>query len=103
MDCKAWELWYAKVKFEDNPDEVKERPVLIIDNSEAYILAFKVTSHEPRADSLEYEIIKWVSAGLSKESTIRLSKKLELLPQDIIRKIGKLHPFDIAAIQNRIE
>lgn len=84
----------------DESDECKRRPVLIAENCSVYVLAYKVTSHEPRWDSLEYEIVKWKSAGLEKESTIRLSQMIKLKPEDFDGYIGKLQIIDRERIEN---
>ena len=54
---QKWEIWLAKVRFEDKPNESKLRPVLVIDKEDIYILSFKMTSHEPRQNYFgEYSI-----------------------------------------------
>lgn len=66
-----WEIWLAKVSFEDNPNVIKNRPVLILQNNTAIFISAKITSHAPRNDFPgEYKIIEWETAGLKKESTI---------------------------------
>lgn len=96
---QKWEVWLAKVAFEDNPAEAKIRPVLVIDKKEAYIISFKMTSHEPRqAFCGEYSIQFFKEAGLIKPTVIRLSKKLSLLKDDFIKKLGRLHPYDINGV-----
>lgn len=45
---QKWEVWWAKVKFEDEPDIIKIRPVIVFDNKKAYIISFKVTGQMPR-------------------------------------------------------
>lgn len=93
---QKWEVWLAKVAFEDNPSEAKERPVLVIDKKEAYIISFKMTSQKPREKYFgEYPIQFFHEAGLIKPTVIRLSKKLALLEDEFIRKLGRLHPYDI--------
>lgn len=100
MTPNKWELWFAYVKFEDDPYKLKERPVLILDNNTAYILSAFITSHIPRSNYFgEYAIKEWKAAGLKKASTIRLSKRLPLVEEDLIYKIGKLHPIDILSVQ----
>lgn len=39
MIPNRWEIWWAKVKFEDDPSQVKQRPVLVISPSEMYIIS----------------------------------------------------------------
>lgn len=95
-----WEIWLAQVKFEDNPSVVKQRPVLILSADRYFFLSAKMTSHPPRASFPgEYAIVRWSDAGLDGESTVRLSQQFDLVSTDLTHKIGKLHPFDIAAIQ----
>lgn len=62
-----WEIWLAKVSFEDNPNVIKNRPVLILQNNTAIFISAKITSHAPRNDFPgEYKIIEWETAGLKK-------------------------------------
>lgn len=95
-----WEIWYAKVKFEDNPSVVKERPVLVIENRGDYcIVALKITSHEPREGyDNEYGIQQWAEAGLKKTSTIRGTKFLKLTLNDFVNKRGMLQTADILQV-----
>ena len=62
-----WEIWEANVPFEDTPGS-KRRPVLIYTERDDDVLCFKMTSHEPRYQTLEgeYEIMRWEDAGLKK-------------------------------------
>lgn len=93
---QKWEIWLANVRFEDKPDEYKLRPVLVIDKENIYFLSFKMTSHKPRDNYFgEYSIQFFQEAGLKKPTVIRLSKKLLLLENEFINKIGRLHPYDI--------
>lgn len=95
-----WEIWLAKVKFEDNPSVIKKRPVLIISPTVSCIISLKITGHSPRPSYKgEYRIKKWKEAGLDKESTIRVSKKLRLINTDFDYQIGRLQPIDIIEIQ----
>lgn len=93
---QKWDIWLANVRFEDNPEEYKLRPVLVIDKQNMFILSFKMTSHSPRQNFHgEYSIKYYKEAGLIKPTVIRLSKKLLLLENEFIHKIGRLHPYDI--------
>lgn len=97
-----WEIWLAKVAFEDQPEVVKNRPVLILNKNEAYILSLKITKHIPR-NSNEYRIVKWREAGLDVESTIRIGKRLKLKETDFIHKIGTLQAIDIVEVVKRMK
>ena len=99
-----WEIWLAKVSFEDNPNVIKNRPVLILQNNTAIFISAKIKSHAPRNDFPgEYKIIEWETAGLKKESTIRLSKLLPLQKQDFIHKLGKLQALDQFNVQRLLK
>lgn len=101
MKPSKWEVWFAKVAFDDNPTKMKERPVLIIDDRNCCILSLKITSHMPRTNfSGEYSLVKWKEAGLHRQSTVRTSKRLKLIEKDFVHKIGRLHPVDIVGIMN---
>lgn len=100
MTLNEWEVWYAKVKFDDDWTQIKERPVLVISKELYYVLSLKITSHSPRANFPgEYSLVKWQEAGLHKQSTVRTSKKLKLVESDFVHKIGRLHPVDILGIR----
>lgn len=98
---RKWEIWLACVKFEDNPSQIKNRPVLVVSPGQFCILSLKITGSAPRVNCPgEYSIVKWKESGLSKPSTIRTSKRLKLIPSDMVHKIGKLQAYDILALQN---
>lgn len=96
-----WDIWWADVKFEDS-DEVKRRPVIILETGAVFALSAKVTSHEARNQWGEYEIVKWQTAGLQKPSTVRLTQLFEIDYKAFKSKIGRLHAYDIANIQKQL-
>jgi len=96
MSTETWQIWLANVRFEDSP-EIKKRPVLILQNAATYVLALKMTSQPPRPG--EYIIKDWQTAGLKKETTVRIDKLLKLSPNTLCHKIGKLSFVDIANLQ----
>ena len=98
---KQWHIWMAKVKFEDS-EEVKERPVLIMNNAAYLISAFKMTGTD-RGDSFpEHRIRNWQAAGLTKETSVRLDKLLRLDKSALTTYVGKLDVGDIFLIQNKL-
>ena len=101
-ELKAWDIWWAFVRFEDS-QEIKRRPVVILNPSEVFVLSLKITSHAGRNQWGEYEIIMWESAGLPKPSTIRVTQLLELERSSFDRRIGQLHPVDILNVQRLLE
>ena len=99
MRPSKWEIWYAKVAYEDDPTQIKKLHFLIIDDRVCYILSFKITSRAPRLNFPgEYKLVKWSEAGLHKPSTVRTSKRLRMIETDFVYKIGRLHPVDILGI-----
>ncbi len=97
---QKWDIYLAKVRFEENRRRYKRRPVLILDPSTVLVLSFKITSHEPRTNFPgEYQIIQWREAGLLRPSVIRCSQIIDLSHRDIRRYLGKLQPEDIRGIQ----
>ena len=92
---------WAHVVFEDS-DEVKRRPVLIIDESNAVIISFKMTGTDRGDNVREYRIEKWQEAGLSKPTSVRLDKILHLQKTDLDGKIGRLQEIDIIKIRFRM-
>ena len=98
-EIKAWDVWLANVRFEDTP-ETKKRPVVITETGESFILALKVTSHEPRNMWGEYRLIEWRAAGLQRQSTVRISKRLKLPESAMVHRIGTLHAADVVAIRS---
>ena len=101
---KRWDIYLAKVPFEEKDGRYRVRPVLIYEKRQAFILTFKMTSHAPRSNFPgEYAIRDWSAAGLSKRTTIRLSKPFVFREQDLQRKLGFLQRDDRAAITRIIE
>lgn len=95
LSLNKWDIWLAKVAFEDEPNIIKNRPVLVMDNTDCLVLSLKITSHSPRMNFKdEYQILKWKEAGLLKPSTLRISKKLLLPKESFIFKLGELHNID---------
>ena len=101
MMCKLWELWWASFLYEDS-NQSKRRPVLIIKIDNQTLYCAKVTSHIPRDQWYEYEIIKWQTAGLSEPSTVRLSQFMKLTEGDLDARIGQLHGSDILLIKEKL-
>lgn len=67
---ESWEIWWARVKFEDS-EECKVRPVIVLEDAVAYIISLKVTRHAPRNNYAgEYVLLDWQEEGLQKESTV---------------------------------
>jgi len=101
MKYRKYDLYWAEVKFEYS-NEIKKRPVVIINQTTAAIISLKVTS-VGRGDTIdEMPITDWKEAGLAKASYIRLSKMIRLIESDMREKIGTLTFKDIKRLDLRI-
>ena len=103
MTFNKWDIWLARVRYEDSTD-IKIRPVLIIDTTSIIVFALKMTSQNPRVNySGEYRVIKWHEAGLDKQTVIRASKKLSLCDSDFVKRLGRLQAVDIVNVKNILQ
>lgn len=101
---KQWDVYWADVPFEEDPSQIKTRPVIIAKNGVVYVLTLRVTSHEPRVyDPYDYPLKEWKAANLNKPSTVRIRKLAKLAPNAIRDQIGTLHPADVLEIQCRMQ
>lgn len=96
-----WEIWLARVYFEDKPEEFKERPVVVYDDRAFVCTSFKVTS-QVKNDRYHMKIQKWKEAGLSKQSWIDTGKVLSVPEDCFIRKLGSLDQEDILTLMRRL-
>ena len=99
IDVETWDVCLANVMFEDVP-ESKVRPVLVLNGGAVVIECIKMTSKPPRTG--EYEVKMWKEAGLHKPTTVRLSKRLCLDANRVLKRIGHLDPVDIIKIEQLI-
>lgn len=96
---KQWDVYLADVPFEDLP-EVKLRPVIILEDSVIVVDCLKMTSQPPRRG--EYVLKYWKEAGLLKQTTVRISKRLALEPQAFRKYRGTIHILDRLEIEKRL-
>ena len=98
-DLNKFEIWDAKVEFEDEPGKSKTRPVLIDSDGDMYILAYKITGTPPRPNFTgEYSIKFWKEAGLKKPSTVRLNRIVNIPKENLIRYRGHLQLIDVRQV-----
>ena len=102
MKFKRWELWLARVAYEDQPNVCKKRPVIVYSETECFTLSFKVSSQNPHAYRENYELQMWREAGLDKPSFISLNP-VRIKIEDMLFKIGKLHLLDIQKINTLLD
>ena len=95
----AWDVWYANYPYEENPNIIKPRPVVVLNIEPLEVLSIKVTHHDVReSDPFDIPIIKWKEAGLTVASVARISKAIYLDKNSFTSIIGQLHPDDIERI-----
>lgn len=89
------------MKFEES-NEVKRRPVLIINPQKVFVMALKMTSTDRGDNVTEYQVREWQKARLSNPTSVRLRQYLKLKDAEITKYIGQLSPMDILLIQQRL-
>lgn len=107
-DVKLYDVWRLPFAYEDQPDVLKERPVVVgsIDCERSLALVVKVTGHGPRSEFPgEVRLEDWKRAGLSKPSVAHCSKVL-LVPFTAFRglkRYGHLAPTDAVAVASALK
>lgn len=100
-----WQVWLAYVRFADHPDVGKVRPVVIIDDETAAVVAAKITSAQPSESYQYYELVDWQREGLLKPSRVQLAPLLALNRNDLLNgePLGVLTERDRAAFSILLE
>ena len=94
------DVWFVGFPLEEDPNCTINRPVVILDKDHLGVLSVKITKHAVRqADPYDTPILYWREANLHLASTARVSKVMNLQPDDFIFKIGSLHPDDLERIE----
>ena len=96
------EVWFVGFPYEEDDSKISNRPVVVLDEDTLGVLSVKVTKHKVRVDdAYDTPILYWAQAGLRFASTARVSKVMNLNPDDFIFKIGALHPDDLQKIEEK--
>lgn len=94
------EVWFVGFPLEEDNSQIINRPVVVLDEDKLGVLSVKITKHTVRkSDPYDTPIIYWEKANLRLASTARVSKVMNLRPDDFIFKIGNLHPDDLEKIE----
>lgn len=100
-EFRPWEVWYAKFPYEEQDGRWSKRPVVILHATKRAVLVAKITTHEKRrCDDLDVILRHWKSAHLNKPSVVRVSKVIEISPENFVMKIGALDEDDSFALLN---
>ena len=97
---EKYDFWWALVKYEDC-DNVETRPVLIIGKN-IYVMALKATKTDWGNEGSEFKLNYWKEAGLSCETSVRLTKVLKLTERDLVKRIGSLDDRDRLRLELRL-
>ena len=82
------EIWYVDFPFEDDPNQSKKRPCIVIDVEKLEVLAIKVTTHKPR-DEFDIPILNW-RQYLPEESYARVSQSVSISKKSFLKKLAQL-------------
>ena len=94
------EVWFVGFPLEEKPNEILNRPVVVLDENKLGVLSVKVTKHKVRTeDPYDTPILYWQHAHLRFASTARVSKVINLKPEAFLKKLGDLHPDDLQNIE----
>ena len=96
---QPWDIYWARVAFEDDPATIKMRPVIVSRDGGAFIMSYYATTKSPKPGYDCYPVKHWQQAGFKEQTVIRLDKRLRLLPSDFQGYIGRLSEQDILLIQ----
>ena len=79
-----WEVWLAYLRFADHPETGKVRPVVIVDDKAAAIVAAKITTADPQERYTHCELADREREGLLKPSRVQVSPLFQLAQSDLI-------------------
>lgn len=104
MDINYGEIWFAKFPFEEDVNQIKSRPVVVLNVGIIEMLVVKITKADLK-DNYYYDvpIMYWREAKLKSESILKISHTLYLPREAFDFKIGDLYEFDLKAIQERFK
>jgi hypothetical protein len=69
---KKYDIYWARVFYEEIPGKYKNRPILILDNDIVLPLSAKITSKPARKVGKDYSLKDWQIEGLKLPSVVRL-------------------------------
>ena len=95
MIIQPQEVWYADFPFEEDENQSKDRPVIVlaVDDDTCKVLSMKITSSEPYSE-FEIELFDWEKVPLRKKSTADASTVLSISKEKFRRRIGRLSDDD---------
>lgn len=97
------DIWYVKYPLEEDPSKYIERPAIIADVQLPEVAVIKITKREPRYyDRYDTLIFNYQAAHLKYISTARVSKFLIIHKNELLKRLGALHPEDSQNIFDKL-
>ena len=90
---QKYDIYDAPIPFDDK-DMKKERPVLVVSETNDTVIALKISS-EQKTSGLQYRIVDWQGAGLKAPSYIYYEPSYRLKKKDLTIYRGQLQFVDI--------
>ena len=89
------EVWSAWVRYEENPQKGKYRPVLVVDvaDDKALVLSVPITSSQPW-DEYDIGVFDWADIPLDHFSTACVSHVLAIPIADFCKRLGVISDDD---------
>ncbi len=104
LNLQTWEIWEADVPYQEDNSKSSIRPVLIVSPTEVLVLKVTTHQHSENPKPLEYEISKWMEAGLTAKSFVQCDKFIQLGEGRFTgKKYGRLKAVDIICIQQMMK
>lgn len=97
----VWQVWLAYIRFEGS-DGGKKRPVLVIGTNGPSCTIAEITGRPP-SDAPDVPLMDLITAGLGRESAVRIDK-IRTIPKDSLRSyLGKLSCADRDSVKEAIK
>ena len=102
MAYERWEIYYAQVPFQEDPSKSSRHPILIWNETQAFVASYKMTSTNRGSQGMEYRLKEWKEAGLDHETSVRLEYAVRIDPAGIQEYVGKIQPADKLGIEKKM-
>ena len=100
IELKQWEVWEADVPYRETNKKSSIRPVLIISETKVLVLKMTTHQHSENPKPYEYEMMKWMDAGLTAKTFIQCDRFIELpISRFTGKKYGRLKMVDIKGVR----
>ena len=102
MTFERWDIYFALVPHEEDPSVKERHPVLIWNETEAFLITFGMTSTYRGDRGMEYQLKDWALSGLDHETSVRLHRYVQIDKNDVQEKVGTVQFADRLAIERKL-